>query len=343
MIGLVIPKAIMISLILISAFILGGGNSYPVSNFNNLVNYFSISIAVPVIFYIFFDLLSNERSDRGKLKVNSYRSLLEYGTPLMLSSIAAWGVFALDKYFLRYLSDFHELGIYSMAISFAAVGSVITSMFTTIWIPSVFKWHSNGDNMSIVPKVYGAVQVVAILIWYLCLLFSDVFLYVLPAEYNFVAFVFPICILSPLLYGISEVSTVGINLKGKPKKNLYASIIALSVNIVGNFILVEKYGALGAAISTMISMYIFMVARNEFSRKLWLPLEWFRPYTVFFIIGFLSIIYAIYGNEYSVQLKLLFLVVVFFITLGYRDSFVIAKSYIENFRYDAREESNNES
>ena len=79
-------------------------------------------------------------------------------------------------------------------------------------------------------------------------------------------------------------------------------MIAATVNIVGNLILVPQLGAKGAAISTGISYIILYTARTYESKKLY-HVE-YNQISLFISLFFLSIL-AIYASFNPVNLTLL--------------------------------------
>ena len=71
------------------------------------------------------------------------------------------------------------------------------------------------------------------------------------------------------MYTVSESTTLGIAFSRKTIYNLLISTLSAVVNYIGNFMLVGKYGALGASISTGVSYIVFFWLRTMISRKLW--------------------------------------------------------------------------
>ncbi len=67
------------------------------------------------------------------------KKMLKFSLPLIVSGLAFWGLTAMDRFFLRAMTNFEELGIYSMAASLAAGASILTVVFYNIWHPVVYK------------------------------------------------------------------------------------------------------------------------------------------------------------------------------------------------------------
>ena len=54
---------------------------------------------------------------------------------------------------------------------------------------------------------------------------------------------------------------------GKPKFNIYSSVIACVSNIILNYFLIQKYGSIGAAYATVIVFIIWSLLVNIFIYK----------------------------------------------------------------------------
>ena len=100
----------------------------------------------------------------------------------------------------------------------------------------------------------------------------------------------------PIMYLISETTMMGIGFKKKSKYFLYISIIVAIFNIIGNILLVPKYGAKGAAISTGISYIIFFSLRTYFSLKL---INFGFNLKRIYMVTILLLCYALYLSFYN--------------------------------------------
>lgn len=212
--------------------------------------------------------------------------MIRYAIPLIGSGVAFWGLTAMDKVFLRSLSSFEELGVYSIAVSFAGAALVFQAIFSTVWAPVVFKWAAEGVEPQKIKNVMDYVTLAVVLIWSLAGMFSWVVTYILPPEYNSVQYILLAAMAYPLLYTLSESTGVGIGIKRKTLFSLLAAVVALIANAIGNWVLIPIYGAAGAAMASAVAFFIFFAIRTEASAKLWEGFERWRMYA--FMIGLVA-------------------------------------------------------
>lgn len=206
--------------------------------------------------------------DKARLK-----SMLEFGLPLIIGGLAFWGLTATDKIFLRVLSSYEELGLYSVSVSFAAAASILQSVFSTVWAPTVYKWASKGEGLENVNQVTRYILLCVVIIFSLAGLFSWCVTFLLPEQYQNVQWILIACLGYPLLYTLSETTVVGIGIARRSSFAMLAAVSAFIVNAAGNYILIPTYGAAGAAASTCVAFLVFFILRTEFSIFLWRPIS----------------------------------------------------------------------
>uniref|UniRef100_A6VTI7 Polysaccharide biosynthesis protein n=1 Tax=Marinomonas sp. (strain MWYL1) TaxID=400668 RepID=A6VTI7_MARMS len=262
--------------------------------FNNLILANFLSILAVFLIYVW-----NTRNDwmpalTSTVDRTKQLQMISYAIPLIGSGVAFWGLTAMDKVFLRSLSTFEELGIYSISISFAGAALVFQSIFSTVWAPVVYKWAREGVPPLRIKNVIDYVTLAVISIWALVGVFSWVLAYILPVEYSSVPYILLAAIAYPLLYTLAEATGIGVGIKRKSMYTLLASIGALIVNAMGNWYLIPIYGAAGAALASSISFMLFFIVRTESSAALWVRFESKKMYSLICLMVALSFIVNIF-------------------------------------------------
>jgi O-antigen/teichoic acid export membrane protein len=196
------------------------------------------------------------------------------------------------------MSTFDELGIYSVASSFAAAAIIFQGIFSTIWAPMVYKWVAEGKDLEKVEQITEYVLAAIVLLFALAGVFSWIVPYFLPASYSRIQYILVACMGYPLFYTLSETTVVGIEIVRKTSYAMLASVIAVLVNVVANYLLVPRYGAAGAAISTATAFWIFMFLRTEFSCYLWRQIPRLKLYSLTLTCLLLSVLFALKGNMF---------------------------------------------
>ena len=296
----------------------------------NLTNLVFANVATIVFVCIIYGW--NTRNEwllgaRSKVNYSYLKELLSFGLPLIFGGLAFWGLTATDKILLKELSNYEQLGLYSVAVSFAAAAVILKSVFSTVWAPMVFKWAAAGENLDKIYKVNRYVLLIIIILFCLGGLFSWVVTLILPDNYNAVQWILISCLGYPLLYTLSETTVIGISITRRSSFAMIAAILAFIVNIIGNFWLIPLYGAAGAAVSTCVAFWVFFILRTEFAIYVWraIPRVTLYSYTSLLVLG--AVVNSIVGNLYSIQLKVFWLVMLFSVFIFFKNEVVEVKNF----------------
>lgn len=260
------------------------------------------------------------------------KKMFFFGVPLIFGGVASWGLMTMDRVFLRHLSSFDELGVYSVAASIAAAASVASSIFTTVWAPTVFKWSAAGEDLDKIDQV--SEHVLAAVYFILCLggMFSWLIAYILPPAYVSVQYLVVGCMIAPLFYMISEVSSVGIAISRKTGYSLIAACIAAGVNVLGNYLLIPMYGAIGATVSTALAFWIFILCRIEFSCLVWRAVPRLKVYVMTFVCLCAAASFAFLGEGRKMEFLIVWSILFFSGLFIFNNSIALIKRLIR-FEY----------
>lgn len=211
------------------------------------------------------------------------RKMFKFGFPLIFSSIIGLVLSSTDKIMLRSLCTYNDLGLYSSAFKIVSVLSIIQQCFTLVWTPIALRWFAEKkDNKSYLvvgDTVLNVMSVVCLCI----LLCKDFVVFLLGNSYSEAIYIIPFLLLYPVMYTVSEVTSLGISFSRKTGYNILISAISGGVNIFLNFLLIPVFGGKGAAIATGISYIIFFFTRTYISRALWWKFK-MRKYLINFSI-----------------------------------------------------------
>ena len=277
------------------------------------------------LFAAFVVYLWNTKCDwlpffKEKFDWQQFKISLAFGLPLVIGGLASWGLNVMDRIFLRNMSTYTELGVYSVAMSIAGVATLFSGIFNTIWAPMVFKWVSEGNiDFKIIDDTSEYVLAAIYFLVVLSGLFSWIIPIFLPQYYAEIQFILTTCLLGPLFYTLSETTAVGIAIARKTKLAMLASIFAVLINLVGNYILVPEYGTKGAAAATAIAFWSFFILRTEFSKLVWRKVPVLKSYicvTVLTLCAVMSMLFLSENLQVFISLWLMLLFIGLFIFLN---------------------------
>lgn len=253
--------------------------------------------------------------------------MIKYTYPLVFSGLAYWGLTSVDKFFVKEFLGFDSLALYSISVSVGAIGILFQTVFSTIWSPIVFKALNNDEN--VLNKVNNATCLIsdsALVVFCACGLSLWVVMLILPPYYQEAEYIILFSILLPIYYTLSEVTVVGISISKKTHYILYASLLSFAANVILNYHLIPILGIGGAALSTSISFFIFMLLRTEFSCLVWEKISRRRFYMNSVIMLVMSSIYYIFGQQFKCYFYFIFTILILFVF--YRNRSFIPKFFL---------------
>ena len=280
--------------------------------FEVLVLGYLVSTLIAVLYASFRNKRELYHDLCARISLEEYKSSLKYGIPLVFSAVVYWALTASDRLLLNHLSNFEQLSLYSVAMSFAGGAMIFKSIFSIVWAPTIFKLHSEGKDLSIVDKVAEYVLLISLILFSIFGLCSWLLSYVLPEAYFEVQYLVVLCVGFPIFYTLSEATGVGINLSSKTKYNFYATSIGLICNVLLNTMLIPELGAKGASIATIVSFWAFFLVKTYFASRAWRKLTVNRVFLLPSICVVLAVLHALFAAEHAAIISMfwaLFLII----------------------------------
>jgi O-antigen/teichoic acid export membrane protein len=183
------------------------------------------------------------------------RALFAFGFPLTLTSIAHWVYTSMDRWMLVELSSPEQLGLFSVAAKYATIVTFVIAAFGQAWIPFAIRLSRDDPQHA---AFYG--RVLALWLFALALialglgLFADEALMLLtPRPFWPAAAILPMLAAGLALFGTTLVTGLGITLARRTVYSTIATAAAALANVALNWALIPRFGALGAAMATLLS------------------------------------------------------------------------------------------
>jgi O-antigen/teichoic acid export membrane protein len=227
------------------------------------------SVCVGLVFLMISIRSTLVQMKPAQFSVRVQKHLLSFGLPVATSGMLFWGLEGVDKFLLRSFSNYAQLGVYSIALSVSAMATMLTTMFTTVWIPVAYRWVTRKEDLTRIDDVTRHILAAVVLLSGFVGGFSWLLRFALPAQQAVVQQLVPACVLWPLFYALSETTGLGITITRSTRLGLIAAAVALATNVILNLILLPVFGSRGAAATLAISIWVFFVMKTEISHRQW--------------------------------------------------------------------------
>jgi len=192
------------------------------------------------------------------------QELLLFSYPLMFVTILGTLMHWMDIMMLGYFTDTTTVGLYHPATRTAGLLRTVLVAFMGIFAPMMAEYHRNGhvEEMNRLYKlVIRWIMSLTLPLAVIMIIYSKKVMLLFGGQYLSSANVLSILILATFIQSFIGGSGHTLSMAGYPKINMVNSIIALSVNIILNYIWIPVYGITGAAYATLSSMVLLAIIR----------------------------------------------------------------------------------
>jgi O-antigen/teichoic acid export membrane protein len=191
-----------------------------------------------------------------------------------------------DKFILGLFTSLENVGIYSQAVSVGLTQKLFLSAFESAWAPFYYATVKEPDAPRVFRFVttYG-VAILALLTAGLSAIGADVLRamthgrLIAPADprWSAVSAVVAFTAIGVFLQGFYLLTSIGLNITKQTRYYPVATISAAAVNVGANFLLIPRYGILGAAWANAVSYGVQAVLGFHLSQRFYpIPYEWGR-------------------------------------------------------------------
>lgn len=281
--------------------------------YSTIISYY---IGDGILIVLYHKMLKFKKED---FDWNLVRRMANYALPLAPATVIGTIFNGEDKVFIKYFSDYNELGYYQVSMTLANMVLILHQAFSTFWTPTVFRWKSENvenDKYEFVQKV---VSLFASACFMGILLIKNFLPILLSEKYESTKYILPFLLFYPVMSMIASTTESGIDFARKTQYTLYFSIAVTVLNFVLNLLLVPTLGASGAAIATGLSHVFYFWIRTLYSRKLWFDFDILHFMKMTFLLTFAALINSLTFLSEPV-VYMMDLVVIFIGILMYRDT-----------------------
>lgn len=250
--------------------------------------------------------------------------MIAYGALLVPASLSTYVFDLSDRYFISHYWNLRELGLYSMAFNITMMISFFSIALGQAWSPFIMKMYFTKRVMykRFLSRVFSYLLLFFSILAVLVYIFSKEILGIFTTSQYFEAYrAIPPLAIAAVFSASIQITALGISISRKTKYIAIHTIITAILNTILNFLLIPKYGMVGAGWSTAISYFFLTGLYLTTSQKLIaFPVAWVKILKLAVITGlviFLSSFfwdYNFWGNliikiiEFGVYLTLLYLI-----------------------------------
>lgn len=240
------------------------------------------------------------------------KEMIVFSLPLALNSVAWWVNNASDKYILTFFCGAAINGIYSVSYKIPSILSNFQTIFYNAWSVSAITEFDKDDTDGFIGNTHSLYFCISTVGCSLIMLLNILLAKILYAKEFFEAWhCVPFLLLGVTFNGIALFEGCLFTAVKKTKEVSRTTLIGALVNTIANFCLIPFWGAVGAAIATLIGYLTTWFLRTIFLRKIIkLKVSWKKQIIIICLLAIqlgVASVQSIYS--YFVQLIILIFII----------------------------------
>jgi O-antigen/teichoic acid export membrane protein len=241
--------------------------------------YVGMILGEGIVTVLFFILLFRDRMiKKPEWEGESVRSIVQYGAPLLISSIATLVMNLGDRYVIQYYLDMESVANYSVPYQMALL--VMTILFGPIrqmFFPYLFSLYESKGIDEAGKAVSSAIRYLFIFMipaaFGLSYLGRDIIVVIASEKYADAASLLPCLLLGLFSYGAYNAVLSSVPLLFKKTGTIsLLTCLGAGINILLNIVLIPFYGIWGAAIATAAT-YLFLLFSTYVISRSYIKIE----------------------------------------------------------------------
>jgi O-antigen/teichoic acid export membrane protein len=217
------------------------------------------------------------RNAAPSFSVPLLREVLAFALPKVPHGVMLQVLNLADRKILDVFATRGEVGIYHMGYTFGGGVKFALSAFEPAWGPFVYaQARLDGGAVTLARVASYAYAGFAAAALAVAALGPDLLRLMTPNNpvFRAAAPIIPVVALAYLLHGVFLLTSVGIGISRQARYYPIVTAAAAGTNVAANFLLIPRFGAMGAAWATVLAYAVMALAGHGFSRRVFpIPFE----------------------------------------------------------------------
>jgi O-antigen/teichoic acid export membrane protein len=245
-------------------------NNAPLISFAWIILFDSIILAIGYMYW-FINIKKINIIEFFKLNLNTAKNLLKDSWPLILSSIVVSIYMRIDQVMIKEMLNNQSVGNYAAAVKLSEAWYFIPIIICSSLFPAIINAKKTNTKLYYkrLQKLYDLMVCMAVIIAIPISFLSKLIIDLLYGnQYNLAGNVLTIHIWASIFVFLGIATGKWFITENLQIFTFYRTLGGVITNITLNFILIPKYGIIGAAIATLISQIMASYLFNIFNQKL---------------------------------------------------------------------------
>lgn len=223
---------------------------------------------VPSI-YLWFRLNIRNQLAFGKTDSVLLRKMLAYSAPLVFNAVGWWVNNASDRYVVTFLCGIAANGIYAVGYKIPSILNMVQTIFNQAWVLSSVKEYNPKDADGFFRNTYSQYNALLVIVCAIIIGINKFLARYLYLNSFYEAWIYVPYLTIAIVFGALSGLIGGVFAAAKASRMFgISTMFGAMVNIALNILLVNLWGPIGAAVSTLVSFALVWLIRFVYVRRL---------------------------------------------------------------------------
>lgn len=203
-------------------------------------------------------------------------AMILFGAPLILNSVGMFIIHFGDRFLLKATASLTTVGVYSLGykIGMGLITYVIGQPFLLIWSVRCYGLVKEEGGMEKYGQIFSIYTLLLLFLWLGLTAFSNEMIYYMaPLEYREACLLIPIVALGYVFRSVTDFFRSSFLIAYKTNLAGGITVVVTIYCIANYFILIPKYGAVGAAVATLSTFFFMVVVNGYYALKI-MPVDY---------------------------------------------------------------------
>ncbi|MRG85068.1 flippase [Salinibacillus xinjiangensis] len=224
-------------------------------------NFASIACGVYLSFFVANFIYFFQNKHRFQ-RINYSKKFVFYSVPLAFSAVMGVMINKIDIIMIGNMMTEKEVGIYQIAIQVANIAGFILIIFNTVFAPKISELYHNSKVQELRKLYIHSTRILGLVSFFiitLLIVFSKYILWLFGSDLIEGQGVLILRSIGQFISSAVGSVWLMLSMTGKTKIQLYGNLLAFTLNVSLNYILIPKYGINGAAFASMVTLIFFNI------------------------------------------------------------------------------------
>jgi len=257
--------------------------NHPITTIVSIVLFASLFKGL-IIFYQF-----NKIYDKKMIPIFEKKiifTIIKLSIPLAISAAAAMIYARTDQAMIGSILGVKQVGVYSISVQMISVVMIAIFPIQISVYPKMIEWYK--ENQALYYERYLLISSLATWLYFFGAVISIILAPILfenfNPDYSKSLDVFMIHIIGAFFMYNSVLRSSHFTITGHTEVLMVSQVIAVFINILLNYLLIPKFGITGAAIATVITLFLSLFFSNLFFKNskdiFWIQLKGINPFNI---------------------------------------------------------------